>query len=190
MQSFSRIRCRSLAGRHTLSTPAPTLTSTMYLDTHSTQAFTLEEDQTQYTGRSRPLYQKRSSRCRSLEDLHSHHCQLEVPKLVKTVNENQRKYSLQPQTTKSVSVTYKHSTLGVESESPARRVSVLSQLSDLIMNSRSNSRGSNGALVRRRRRTVISYLNLCCIRSVLIVTIVIFIIVIFKFYNYLQTGKS
>ena len=79
----------------------------------------------------------------------------------------------------------------VHSESPCRRVSVLSQLSDMMITSRSNSRASNRAQARRRRKNVISWFNLCCIRSVLVITIVIFVIVIYNFYNYhLNTQKN
>ena len=136
--------------------------------------------------RSGPFYQGRSHRSRSLVNLNSHQGRLQVPILLQSVDQNQRKSSLQPQSCRRLSVNYNSHRM-LSSESPCRRVSVFSQLSDMMITSRSNSRASN----RRRRKNVISWFNLCCIRSVLVITIVIFVFVIYNFYNYhLNTQKK
>ena len=145
------------------------------------------------------FYQSKLSRSKSLENLHPSH--LQVPPRVKPAA---RKSSLQPVAGRRLRAGQQdqhgqhgqhgqhdqHGASRVKRDSPVRRVSVMSQLSDLIITSRSHSRASNGFQVRERKKNIISCFNLCCIRSVLIIATGIFIVFIYKFYNLINKTRQ
>ena len=133
-----------------------------------------------------------SRNTKSLENLQMERSELEIPYLIKPVDRNQRKASLADwkhpvQNSRRLSVNIKLANQIQAGGSPSRRVSVFSQLSDLIITSRSNSmsRASNAPHSLARRKHFISCINLCCIRSVVVITIVIIVIFFYKFHYYL-----
>ena len=134
-----------------------------------------------------------SRNTKSLENLHTERSWLEIPYLIKSEDRNQRKASLADwkhpvQNSRRLSVNFKLANQIQAGGSSSRRVSAFSQLSSIIT-SRSNSRASNASHSLAKRKHFISCINICCIRSVLVITIVIIVIFFYKFHNYL-TNKS
>ena len=133
---------------------------------------------------------QRSRNTKSLENLPME--RLEIPYLIKPVDRNERKASLADwkhpvQNSRRLSVNFKLANQIQAGGSSSRRVSVFSQLSDLIITSRSNSmsRASNASHSFARRKHFISCINICFIRSILVITIVIIVIFFYKFHSYL-----
>ena len=111
---------------------------------------------------------QQSRNTRSLEHLHLHRSQLEIPTLIKSLDNNQRKTSLVDpklpvQNHRRLSVNFKLSNKIETDERPSRRPSVFSQLSDFIITSRSNSNCSQSLA---RRKNFISGFNIFCIRII------------------------
>jgi hypothetical protein len=140
---------------------------------------------------SNSLHESRNTR--SLEHLHLHKPKLEIPTLIKSLKNNQIKTSLVDrklpvQNCRRLSVNFNLSNQIEANKSASRRPSVFSQVSDRITTSTSRSNSNCSQLA--RRKNFISGLNLFFIRSILVVTLVIFVIFIYKFYTYLSTKDS
>ena len=132
-----------------------------------------------------------SRNTRSMENLHVDASRLEIPASSQSSDKIQRNASLSGpklpiQNSRRLSVCFNLSKEIETHKSYNRRPSVFSQLSDFITTSRSNSRTSNCSPSLARRKRFHSSLNLFFIRSILIVTLVVFAIFIYKFYTYLR----